>query len=166
MNIEFREATTEDVEEMCAVNRASIEGLADESYDKAQVAAWVGGVDPELYPIDSAGAYLLLAERNGDIVGLGWMKPEADEYFDASVDGEITGIYVHPAVAGDGIGSRLYDRLEAFARERGVGSLGLWASLNAASFYDKLGYIRATEQTLEYEDGIEVPVVEMVKRLN
>jgi hypothetical protein len=71
MNIEFREATTEDIEEMCTVNRASIEGLADESYDKAQVAAWVGGVAPELYPIDSADAYLLLAERNGDIVGLG-----------------------------------------------------------------------------------------------
>jgi len=165
MNIEFREATAEDVDRICIVNRASIEELADGSYDEAQISAWLGGIGPELYPVESADAYFLVAEREGEIVGFGWTKPDADEYFDAPVDGEITGLYVHPSIAGNGIGSRLYERLETFAREQDVDSLGLWASLNATAFYERHGYKQVTERTLEYEGGVEVPVVGMRKRL-
>ena len=166
MNIEVREATTEDIDEIGAVNRESIEGLADGSYNREQISAWISGISPELYPVGSTDAYFLLAERDGDIVGFGWMKPAADDYLDASVDSEITGMYVHPSAAGSGIGSQLYDRLERLAREQGSSSIGLWSSLNAVSFYERHGYTRAMQRALEYPNGIEIPVVEMQKRLD
>jgi putative acetyltransferase len=166
MNIEFREATTEDIDEIGAINRESIEELAGQSYSREQILTWISGISPELYPIESTDAYFLLAERDGDMVGFGWMKPTANDYLDASVDSEITGMYVHPSAAGSGVGSRLYDRLERFAREQDSSSTGLWSSLNAVSFYEKQGYVRVTQQALEYPNGIEVPVVEMQKRLD
>jgi len=93
------------------------------------------------------------------------MKPEADEYFTIDVDGEITGMYVHPDAAGKGVGTRLLTELERFGKQASVQSLGLWASLNAVPFYNIHGYETITEQALEYDEGTEVPVKEMKTEL-
>ena len=65
----------------------------------------------------------------------------------------------------NGVGTRLYTELEAEARQRGVESLGLWASRNAVSFYEAQGYRPVTEHTIEFDDGVEGTVVEMRKQL-
>jgi putative acetyltransferase len=41
----------------------------------------------------------------------------------------------------------------------------LWASRNAVSFYEAQGYERVTEHIHEYQDGIELTLVEMKKQL-
>lgn len=161
-----REAETSDIDCICSVNRESITELADQSYDADQISAWANAVDPELYPVDSGDTYFLVAEEGEQIIGIGWMTTEPDDYFHAPVDSEITGVYVAPDAVGRGVGTRLYNKLERFATERNVASLGLWASLNAISFYEKHGYERVTDQTLEYQDEIELPVLEMQKQLD
>lgn len=93
------------------------------------------------------------------------MKPDADDYFPADIDGEITAICVHPAVARNSVGTRIYDTLEAQAIRNTVTSLGLWASLNAVPFYESLGYTRVTDHIHEYH-GEELRLVEMEKQLN
>lgn len=108
----------------------------------------------------------MVAEQDVRLIGFGWMKPVADEYFEAAVDGEITAVYVHPSVARQGVGTRIYTELEAAARQIGVESLGLWASLNSVSFYEKHRYQRITEHTLEFNDDIEGTIVEMRKLLS
>lgn len=166
MDVQFRETTQADVDRLCEINRAAIETLGTESYDERQIEAWKGGVDPALYPIEDSDTHFLVAETDGHVIGFGWMTPEADEDFISDVGGEITGMYVHPNAAGKGVGTRLLGELEQFARDASVDSLGLWASLNAVPFYEKHGYEAVTEQALEYDDGITVPVEEMKKRLD
>ncbi|EMA10052.1 MULTISPECIES: GNAT family N-acetyltransferase [Haloarcula] len=166
MDVRFRDATQADVDRLCEVNRAAIEAVGNEQYNERQISAWKSGVDASLYPIGDAETHFLVAETDEHVIGFGWMKPEADEYFTVDVHGEITGMYVHPSAAGKGIGTRLLDKLERFAREASVDSLGLWASLNAVPFYKKCGYKTVTEQTLEYDDGTEVPVEEMKRMLD
>ncbi|MDS0259537.1 GNAT family N-acetyltransferase [Haloarcula sp. S1CR25-12] len=165
MTVRLRDATPADVDRLCEVNRVAIETLGTEPYDEHQIAAWKRGVDPELYPIEAAETHFLVAETDERVVGFGWMKPEADEYFTIDVSGEITGMYVHPTAARNGVGTRLLGELERAARDRSVESLGLWASLNAVSFYRKHGYETMGEQALEYDDGTELPVEEMRKVL-
>lgn len=165
MDIEVREAVRSDALQMRAVHLASIESLGHEGYDDEQVAAWAHDRDPDAYPIESSETRVAVAERDGEIVGFGWLKPEADDYFDSPVDGEITALYVHPSVARQGVGTRLYTRLEKTARQESVRSLGLWASLPSVSFYETQGYRRVTEHTLEFDDGVEGTVVEMQKQL-
>ena len=166
MDVQFREATEADVNRLCEINRAAIETLGVEPYNEQQISAWKSGIDPALYPIEDSDTHFLVAETDDHVIGFGWMKPEADEYFTSDVGGEITGMYVHPDAAGKGVGTRLLDELERFARDSLVDSVGLWASLNAVPFYKKHGYEAVTEQILEYDSGIEVPVEELKKSLD
>lgn len=166
MDISLREAVDADAHSIRDVHLASIEGLAGHCYDTEQVAAWAHDRDPEAYPIESPETFFLVAERGDRIVGFGWMKPEADDYFQTAVVGEITAVYIHPSVARQNVGTRIYEGLEAYAGQKDIPSLGLWASLNAVPFYEAHGYSYVTEHTLEFHNGIEGTVVEMRKRLD
>lgn len=94
------------------------------------------------------------------------MKPNADDYFQTTVGGEITATYVHPSVAREGIGSAIYSELEEYAWGSDVASLGLWASLPAVPFYRAHGYTKVAEHTYEFHDGVDGTVVEMRKELD
>jgi putative acetyltransferase len=163
--VDVREAVPDDAASIRDVHLASIEGLAGEAYDETQVAAWAHDRSPEDYPISSSDTVFRVAERDGRIVGFGQLRPDAGEYLDAPVAGEITAVYVQPSVARCGVGTALCDALEAAARRLDVGSLGVWASLNAVPFYEAQGYQRVTTHTVEYADGVELPVVELTKAL-
>lgn len=165
MDVVVREATSSDAAQIRSVHLASIEGVEYQEYDSKQVSAWAHDRDPGDYPIENEETYVVVAEQDDQIVGFGWMKPDADDYFEAEVEGEITAIYVHPSIARCGVGTRIYTELETAARRNGVDSLGLWASLNSVSFYESQGYQRTTEQSLEFTGGVEITVVEMRKFL-
>ncbi len=91
------------------------------------------------------------------------MKSDAGEYFQTEVEGEITPIYIHPSVARNRVGSRIYTELETEAIRQSIDSLGLWASRNAVPFYEAQGYERVVNHSYEYQDGIELTLVEMLK---
>ena len=174
MDVVVREAVPDDASRILAVHLDAIEGLGGEAYSDEQVAAWAHDRDPAEYPLETEGTCALVAERSGGnspgdpdsrLVGFGWLTADADDDFEAPVDGEITALYVHSSAARQGVGTRLYTELEAQARRRGVKSLGLWASRNAVSFYETQGYQRVTEHTIEFDDGVEGTVVEMRKQL-
>lgn len=166
METQVREAVPADAHAIRDVHLASIEGLAGDHYDDEQVGAWAHDRDPDEYPIESPETEFLVADCGGTIVGFGWMKPDADDYIEAAVDGEITAVYVHPSVSGEGVGSAVYAALESRARSAGASSLGLWASLNAVSFYESHGYSRVTDHDLEFDDGVYGTVTEMRKTLS
>jgi putative acetyltransferase len=165
MEVVLREAVPDDAPRVRDLHLASIEALGPQAYSDEQVAAWAHERDPAEYPIETAETYALVAERVDRLVGFGWLKPETDDYLEAAVDGEITALYVHPSVARQGVGTRLYTELEAEARRQGVDSLGLWASRNAVPFYEAQGYRRVTDHTIEFDDSVEGTVVEMRKNL-
>jgi putative acetyltransferase len=164
MELSVRKAVTGDARRIRDVHLASIEGLAGQSYTQNQVAAWAHERDPEDYPIEFDDTRFLVAEADEEVIGFGWMKPEASAYFQTDVEGEITAIYVHPSVARHGVGSRLYAELEERAIREDVNSMGLWASRNAVKFYAAKGYEQVTEHVHEYRDGVELTLVEMEKR--
>jgi len=107
--------------------------------------------------------YFLVAEHEKQVIGFGWMRLDAGEYFQTDVDGEITAIYIAPSVARNGVGSRICAELEERAVQDTLSSLGLWASLNAVPFYEAHGYERVTSHAHEYHNGIELTLVEMEK---
>jgi putative acetyltransferase len=164
MDVSVREAVPEDAHRIRDVHLASIEGFGGESYTEEQVAAWAHDRDPDEYPIESERTYFVVAEDQTEVVGFGWMKPDAAEYFQTAVEGEITAVYIHPSVARREVGSRIYRELETEAMRQHIDSLGLWASRNAVPFYEAQGYERVVDHNYEYQDGIKLALVEMVKR--
>ena len=163
MDISVRKAVAGDARQIRDLHLASIEGFGRESYTEKQVAVWAHDRDPDEYPIESEDTYFVVAEDAARIVGFGWMKPTAGKYFQTEVEAEITAIYVHPSVARNGVGSGIYNELETEAIRQDIGSLGLWASYNAVPFYEAQGYERVADHSYEYQDGVELTVVEMVK---
>ncbi len=165
MTLSIRRAREADAEAIRDVHLASIGGLGGEQYTEEQVAAWAHDRDPAAYPISGEDTTIFVAERGGSIVGFGWLSTGTAEEFEAVVDGKVTAIYVHPAFARQGIGTTLYQALETRARERGLGSLGLWASLNAVPFYESHGYSKVREVTYKFDDQVAGTVLEMRKSL-
>ena len=55
-------------------------------------------------------------------------------------------LYVHPAAAGQGVGSLLADALEKLAGNRGVAKLSVDASDSARGFFEKRGYVAQPAQ--------------------
>ncbi len=170
-----REARESDTERMAAAHAAATVALGREAYDERQVLAWSRGRYE--YPVGEAGARLVVAVRdraerpeNGpeadydEVLGFGELRYEADDYLDG-VAGEVRAVYVHPAFARQGVGTALYADLERAAREHGVASLGLWASLNAVAFYERQGFERVTEHDHEFADSVAATVVEMYREL-
>lgn len=168
----YREAVARDSEAIRAVHCESILGLGIESYSREQVEAWAVGCATADYrsTIESTDSYCIVAEDDRGVVGFGTLAPDAPDDYDPAVDVEVTAVYVHPAVAREGVGTVLYEELETTARDCGFGSLGLTASRNAVPFYAELGYEHVREKDHEFSSdestGVSGTVVEMRKELN
>lgn len=165
-----REATLRDREAIRTVHRESILGLGPAAYDEEQVEAWAAGCAGADYASGIEGEEpFLLATVGEEVVGFASLSVGVPERYAADVDGEVSGVYVHPTHAGRGVGSRLLAAIEERAREAGIARLGLTASANAVGFYDSRGYERvrayAHEFSADRSTGITGRVVEMVREL-
>lgn len=120
-----------DVPVLAAIAVAAIMELTGEDYDEDQQEAWAAGFDDEAALAERlAGRLTLVATRGGDPVG-----------FIALADNrELDLLYVHPEVAGQGIGALLCDAIEKLAAARGAKSLTVDASDTALGFFQKRGY--------------------------
>ncbi|RDI69873.1 GNAT family N-acetyltransferase [Halopelagius longus] len=169
--MEIRDARPSDADAVRATHSDSIEGLGTEAYSDKQVDAWAEGCESADYTpaIESEKSEFVVAEADGKVVAFGSLKRAPPEGYEADVDAEVTGVYVHPSVARDGVGTRIYEELERRARARDVRTLGLSASLNAVPFYENCGYERIREYAHEFSShestGVTGVVVEMKKEL-
>jgi putative acetyltransferase len=117
---------------LAAIFAASVEALTGDDYSEAQREAWAAiAEDEEQFSKRLAGALTLIATLQNSPVGFATLKG-ADH---------IDMLYVHPGVAGQGVGSMLCDALEKLAGGRGAKSLTVNASDNALEFYSKRGYV-------------------------
>ena len=166
-----RDATTEDAEVVRNVHSESITELGREGYEERQVAPWKNGCESADYSsiIEAEVSEFVVAEQNGAVVAFGSATFEPPEGYEAMVEAEVTGVYVHPSVVRTGVGSAVLTAIERRARERDTTTLGLSASLNAVPFYEVQGYERVTERTHEFSSsestGVTGRVVEMKKEL-
>lgn len=160
MTVRIRPASLEDASDIRALHVASIRALGPRSYDEEQVAAWATKDDgPDSYPIGDDGHHFVVAEREQAIVAFGHVVPRAES---------VRAVYVHPDHVGSCVGSTVLAHLEGYALGCGTPRLGLWASLNAVGFYQRMGYRSVRDEAIEKSnDGstVTIPVVEMLKSL-
>ena len=169
--MKVRKATHTDAKAVRQIHRESIEGLGPEAYSQNQVEAWASGCESADYsaPIESDNVYFVVAEEDGEHRGFGSLQLETPNEYEATVDAEITGVYVHPSTARAGVGTELLTNIEQEARNRGFQTLGLSASLNAVPFYEHHGYEKVREYSHEFSPkqstGVTGDLIEMKKEL-
>lgn len=132
----------DDVPLLAAIFTASIEELTGDDYSEAQQQAWMEAADSEEFGKHLASDLTLIATLEGSPVGF------------ASLRGtdHIRMLYVHPAVAGQGIATMLVDALEKLAGGRGATALTVDASDTAQNFFAKRGYTAQQRNSVTIND--------------
>src|SRR4051794_15172218 len=138
-NYALRPFLAADTPVLAAIFAAAIEELTGDDYSEAQQQAWAAAAeDEEQFGERLAGELTLIATLQNSPVGFASLKG-ADH---------IDMIYVHPSVAGQGVGAMLCEALEKLAGGRGAKSLTVDASDNAAEFFKKRGYVAKQRNTV------------------
>jgi putative acetyltransferase len=124
---------------LAEIFRASIAELTTDDYTEAQQAAWMASAgDEAAFGARLAGELTLVATVDGAPVGFAALKG-------ADV---IDMLYVHPAVAGQGIGAQLCEALEKLAAARGATRLTADASDTALGFFEHRSFVPQRRNTV------------------
>jgi putative acetyltransferase len=124
---------------LAEIFRDSIEELTADDYSEAQQEAWAAAADDEEAFARRLGEQLtLVATLDGSVVG--FVSLAGTEQLDM--------LYVHSAVAGQGIGTMLCDAVEKIAANRGTARLTVDASETARDFFQHRGYVAKQRNTV------------------
>jgi putative acetyltransferase len=123
--------------------RASIEELTGEEYSAAQQEAWASAADDQAaFAARLAKGVTLLGTMDGSPVGFAAL--DSAEHLDM--------LYVHPAAAGQGVGSMLVDALEKLAASRGARRLFADVSDSAQDFFRRRGFVPRQRNSMPVGD--------------
>jgi putative acetyltransferase len=142
------------------IQRAAVRGLASKHYSKEIIEEWaelpITDEALERFNANSDGEVRLMAEMNGEPVGIGAL---------VVTNSELRACYVLPSAVRQGVGTAIVREIEKLGRKHGLTHLQLHASINAEHFYLALGYtvLKRTEHVLR--SGGRMQSVEMRKRL-
>ena len=152
-----RDFRPDDAPDLARLFHAAVHGIARLHYSEAQVSAWAPEVpDPARFVARGAdGRVVLVAVNDAD-------EPLA--YGDVEFDGHIDHLFCRPDVAGTGVTSALYDRLEAEAADRGIELLYVEASEPARRFFLRKGFTIVERHDFEI-NGVPIHNFEMEKKL-
>jgi putative acetyltransferase len=158
MDVTIRAYDPRDAAGLADVFFRSVRQVALSDYTAAQVRAWA----PEPRTAEwahgqaSDGRLVLVAADADD-------RPVA--YIDLEPDGHIDRLFCAPEAAGQGIASRLYDAVEAAAREQGITSLFTEASEPARRLFARKGFTIVQRQDLVIR-GVPIHNYRMAKVLD
>lgn len=128
----LRPFLAEDAPVLAEIFRESVAELTADDYSETQQKAWASAAaDEEAFGKKLAGQLTLVATMQGSAIGFASLAGK--DKFDM--------LYVHPAVAGQGVGAMLADALEKLAVNRGAAKLSVDASDSARGFFEKRGYV-------------------------
>ena len=131
-----------DVPMLAAIFVAAVEELTGDDYSEQQQEAWMAAADDEEFGRRLAADLTLIATLEGSPVGFASLRG-ADH---------IRMLYVHPAVARQGVATLLIDALEKLAGSRGAKSLTVDASDTAQGFFAKRGYTAQQRNSITLND--------------
>jgi putative acetyltransferase len=128
---------------LAEIFRASIEELTQEDYSEAQRGVWAAAAEDEAaFGARLAQGLTLVATLGGSVVG--FISLKGADHLDL--------LYVHPAVAGQGIGAMLCDAVERLAAARGTPRLTADVSDTARGFFERRGYVAQRRNTVSCGD--------------
>ena len=148
----------DDARRFLEVHHQSVRGLAVNDYPGDVIEAWA----PLPITDDRVARFLvnrddeirIVAEIDGAVVGIGAL---------VVAHAELRACYVAPGAARRGVGTAIVGDLERQAREHGLRSLTLEASVTAEPFYVALGYSTVRRGTLAIAPGVSMAAITMQK---
>lgn len=129
--LDFREATLEDLPEITAIFRDTIRTVNSKHYSEKQIDVWSSGADDiNKWKDRIQKFYFLVAESNQQIVGFSYLKN--GNYLD--------GLFVHKDFQRQTIASKLLRIMESQASMNGFDIIRSDVSITALPFFDSHFY--------------------------
>lgn len=153
----IRKATKNDITMIYKVHVLSIIELCSSMYTPSQIYAWTHGLSPDRY-IEGIENFEFYVTENakGRISGLLIFNEEI---------GEVYALYIAPWEVQKGLGRSLMGLAESTIQNRGHMKISLKSTLNAISFYEKMGFERTGESLHELRNDETLPCMQMIKKL-
>jgi ribosomal protein S18 acetylase RimI-like enzyme len=151
-----RPATEADLRQLWTLRTRAVRLGCATHYPPDIIATWCAAPPPAEMPLLVRAGGGIIAEEGGQALGYAILDLDT---------GEVDAVFVDPARQGSGIGQALLRTLEAMARERGLATMFLSASLNAVAFYERAGFRALRERMCSHRSGIAIRSVLMEKRL-
>ena len=161
MAVDVRPATYADAESIVRVHFAAVHETAGAFYPAEVLANWSRQPGETRYrqirdAIARGDELFLVAEDSSVVVGFGSIFPALQE---------LRAVYVHPRIGRQGVGTKILQRLETMAAERGLSQLQMDASVNAEVFYRTHGYEVIARGVHRLSSGHHMTCVKMRKLL-
>ena len=151
----IRHATRPDAQAAFDIRRLAIRRQCIGAYTEEQIQAWTEGTLSPWFT-DLVERHFHLACVGGHPVATAMLGPEREE---------LGAVFVHPDHMGQGIGLGLVRYLEDQARKSGWRKLKLEATLNAAPFYRRCGFVGDAIGCYHSPSGLRLACVPMSKPL-
>ena len=135
----LRPMLPQDAPLLAEIFRASIEELTSDDYNSAQQQAWAEAAED----IEAFG------ERLGkQLTLIGTLTASPVGFISLQGADHIDMLYVHPAAAGQGVATMLYDAIEKLAASRGAEKLTADVSDNAVEFFKRRKFVEQRRNTV------------------
>src|SRR5262245_32693031 len=148
----FRPAQRGDGQSLFDLTWALVKGLAKDHYAPEVIASWMGERTLAYYEELIANGHMIVAERNGVIVGFVDAEP-----------GWLLRLFILPNASGSGLGRHLLQIGIEQARRGHHGPIKTEATLNAVGFYERHGFkIRGKGYARsDNVGGAQIPIMQM-----
>ncbi|WP_154224495.1 GNAT family N-acetyltransferase [Marinicella rhabdoformis] len=161
--IECRAASSKDAKDMITVQFKAVQSISKKNYAKQVLSAW--SPKPNSERIQWLAAFIkndnvrcyVATNKKSKVLGVA-------VYLIAEKC--VKSLYVDPKHSGNGIGTRLLNRIERFADRKSADKLHLKASTNSISFYKNKGYKKIKESRQLLSNGSSMDAVFMEKSIN
>jgi putative acetyltransferase len=130
--VALRPFLPEDAALLAQIYRASIEELTSDDYSEVQQQAWASQADDE----EEFGTLL-----SGQLTLLGTVDGSPVAFASLKDNEQVEMLYVHPAVARQGVATTLLQALEKLAGARGAKRLRADVSDSAHDFFKRNGFV-------------------------
>jgi N-acetylglutamate synthase-like GNAT family acetyltransferase len=158
---QIRKASRHDARQIFDIRSRAILAKCRGHYDEQVLAHWIQG-DMSKEFLDEVAVSFYVTELNGDIIGTGQLRAAQD----AQNLGLLDAIFVEPKHMGSGAAKAMILHLEQQATLMGIGRLKLDATLNAAPFYRRCGFIGDELNQYHSPRGLVLACVTMEKTLS
>lgn len=153
--LKIRRATHDDAPVAYAIRRLAILDQCSDHYGAAAAQAWANVPYTDGYA-ELVAERFHLACLDDTVVATGMLDVQS---------GELGALFVHPDSLQQGIARAMVAHLEHLAVTAGLGEVHLDATLNAAAFYRRCGYVGDSLAVYHSPFGLELPCVPMRKAL-
>ncbi|MEO0014577.1 MAG: hypothetical protein RLZZ535_2966 [Cyanobacteriota bacterium] len=139
LNVEIRLFKKQDAEKVARLFYETVREINIRDYSRDQVESWAPeNIHFRDWKKICSDRFTYVADHEGVIVGFGELEP----------NGHIDCFYCHKNYQRCGVGSQIYQAIEAKALDLGVSHLITEASITAKPFFQRMGFVTVKKQTI------------------